>query len=177
MKNILSLLIICSFIIGGILYLKKDIDVVPEDEVDVSDETTSPSIRSEVENFISEDKYDYDAFTSFLEAIEFSEDQGLMNVRESLLLFMCNKSKKDFDKFYQRGGGFNIGVRKKQFNEIMSICIDCNLRPHVKYLSHCSWVLDRQRASSEVSEILNREFDSSVFNRFLKKLNYFLYFL
>jgi len=172
MKNILSLLIICSFIIGGILYLKKDIDVVPEDEVDVSDETTSPSIRSEVENFISEDKYDYDAFTSFLEAIEFSEDQGLMNVRESLLLFMCNKSKKDFDKFYQHEGFFNIGVRKKQFNEIMSICIDCNLRPHVKYLSHCSWVLDGQRASSEVSEILNREFDSSVFNRFLKKLNY-----
>jgi hypothetical protein len=173
MKNILPLLIICCFIIGGILYLKKDIvEVVPVNEVAVSDETTSPSIRSQVDNFILEDKYDYGAFTSFLEAIEFSDDQSLMNVRESLLLFMCDISKKDFDKFYKHEVLFNIGVRKKQFEEIMSICIDCNLRPHLKYLRHCSWVLDGKSASTEVSEILKREFDSAVFERFLKKLNY-----
>jgi hypothetical protein len=174
MKKILPLIIICIFVIGGILYLKKDTTPVVIDIDNPSNATSSIDIRSEVDIFISNNRYNYSAFTSLLQDIEFSHDKpNLINVHESLLLFMCRKSKDVFQSLCRDQNSFDIGVLRKQFKEIMKRCSDCDLQFQVRYLNHCLWVLNEENgASFEVGIILNRERDYGEIDRFKNKLRF-----
>jgi hypothetical protein len=177
MKNILPLIIICVFIVGGVLYLKKDSSLV--DTTETSHEVApqidhDESIRSKVDVFISNNHYDYVAFTTLLQVIEFSPNKdALVNVRESLLLSMCSKAKQVFNSFCNNSSNFDLRIRNKEFKEIMRLCSECDLYAEVKYLDHCRWVLDEQGgAQSDVKDILSRELNSVVIDRFLNEINY-----
>jgi len=177
MKNILPLIIICVFIVGGVLYLKKDSSL--DDTTETSHEVTpqvdrDESIRSKVDVFISNNNYDYVSFTTLLQVIEFSPNKdALVNVRESLLLSMCSKATHVFNSFCNNSSHFDLRIRNKEFKEIMRLCSECDLYAKVKYLDHCSWVLAEQGgAQSDVKDILSRELNSDVIDRFLNEINY-----